>query len=102
MRDMAKDKIAEDAAKNDVKDQMPASSQEEKNDAKDQAVTPSQAAETYTVEEFMEADEKLWPDKKTRPSRYLIATAFRMNGKTSATREDGMRMVNEFANRKVN
>lgn len=86
MRDMAKDKIAEDAAKNDVKEQVAAPSR----------------AEVYTVEEFMEADEKLWPDKKTRPSRYLIATAFRTNGKTSATREDGMRMVNEFANRKVN
>lgn len=85
MRDMAKDKIAEDAAKNDVKEQVAAPSR----------------AEVYTVEEFMEADEKLWPDKKTRPSRYLIATAFRMNGKTSATREDGMRMVNDFANRKV-
>ncbi len=89
MRDMAKDKIAEDAAKNDVKEQVAAPSRAE-------------VYEVYTVEEFMEADEKLWPDKKTRPSRYLIATAFRMNGKTSATREDGMRMVNEFANRKVN
>ena len=92
MRDMAKDNIE----KNDTKDMK------DMKDMKDQVAAPSQAVETYTVEEFMEADEKLWPDKKTRPSRYLIATAFRMNGKTSATREDGMRMVNEFANRKVN
>lgn len=55
----------------------------------------------YTAEEFMTAAEKLWPDRKNRPSRYLIAAAFRVNRKTAVTKDEGKRMIEDFAGRKV-
>ena len=58
-------------------------------------------AELYTADEFAQAAEKLFPDKKRRPSRYLITAAFRMNKKTQVTKEDGVRMIKEFMERKV-
>ena len=57
---------------------------------------------TYTADDFAAASEKLWPDKKNRPSRYLINAAFRVNGKTAVTKDEGLKMIEEFAKEKVN
>lgn len=65
------------------------------------AVQSEAQVAAYTAEEFAAAAEKLWPDKKTRPSRYLIAAAFRVNGKTAASKEEGVKLVNKFANKEV-
>lgn len=59
------------------------------------------AETTYTAEDFMGAAEKLWPDKKKRPSRYLINAAFRVNGKTAVTKDEGIKMIEKFAGEKV-
>ena len=60
------------------------------------------AETTYTADDFATAAEKLWTDKKNRPSRYLIHAAFRVNGKTAVTKEEGMEMIEKFAREKVN
>ena len=59
-------------------------------------------AETkYTAEDFAAAAEKLWTDRKNRPSRYLINAAFRVNGKTAVTKDEGVKMIDDFARKKV-
>ena len=60
-----------------------------------------QDSEMYTVDEFIKAAEKLFPDKKKRPSRYLIDAAFKYNGKTKAGKDEGIELITEFMNRKV-
>ena len=57
---------------------------------------------TYTAEDFANVAEKLWSDKKYRPSRYLIDAAFRVNGKISVTKDEGIEMIERFAREKVN
>ena len=57
---------------------------------------------TYMAEDFANAAEKLWSDKKCRPSRYLIDAAFRVNGKISVTKDEGIEMIEKFAREKVN
>jgi len=72
---------------------------------KDNAVAaePMQSgSDTYSAEDFIAAADKLWPDKKTRPSRFLIAAAFKTSGKTAATKDEGIDLVNKFAHKKVN
>ena len=62
---------------------------------------PKAQAEVYTVDDFTAAAEKLWPNKKKRPSRYLIAAAFKVSGKTAVTKAEGMQLVNDFAKKEV-
>ena len=57
--------------------------------------------EKYTPYEFAEAAEKFWPDKNTRPSRYVIIAAFNISGKTEATPEEGIELINNFMYEKV-
>lgn len=58
-------------------------------------------AEIYAVDDFIAAAEKLWPDKKKRPSRYLITAAFKVSGKTTATKAEGIELIENFANKEV-
>ena len=61
----------------------------------------SEGRELYAVEDFVAATETLFPDKKTRPSRYLVAAAFKVSGVESATKDEGIRIIKEFMGRKV-
>ena len=53
---------------------------------------------TYTAAEFSAAAEKLFGKKYTP---HLVLAAFIFNGVQQATRDDGIKMVDEFAERKV-
>lgn len=58
-------------------------------------------SELYTVDDFVAATETLFPNKKERPSAYLVAAAFKVNGKLIATKDEGVRIIKEFMGRKV-
>ena len=49
----------------------------------------------------MAAAERLFPDKKSRPSKYSIVAAFRFNGVEQATKEQGIHMIKAFMERTV-
>lgn len=57
--------------------------------------------ELYTAADFVAAAERLFPDKKSRPSKYSIVAAFRFNGVEQATKEQGIHMIKAFMERTV-
>lgn len=58
--------------------------------------------EKYTVSDFADAVETLWPDKEGRPSRYAVHAAFAEAGVTTATKAEGIKLVDEFMTKEVN
>ena len=65
------------------------------------SLAAAEGMERYTPAEFIQAAEKLFPDRKSRPSAYLIDAAFKVKGVEAATKEEGIRIIKDFMGRKV-
>ena len=57
--------------------------------------------EKYTATDFADAVETLWSEKENRPSRYAICAAFSGIDTTTMTKDEGIKLVNDFMAKEV-
>ena len=69
--------------------------------AADKTTPTAEGKELYTDADFVQAAENLFPDKKNRPSKYIISAAFNFNGVTEIGKDEGINLIKAFMERKV-